>query len=132
MNARILRLSRATAVLVGFAFFEHAAMLRVAFGPLLGIQSSAEVLLLSWAWILLTGATVAGLATGRRWSAYALLALVPFSTILLSIPLIPVVASVAPQEYRPALMALVNILLLTVVPILLKRTRPSEVPFAAG
>lgn len=132
LNERLLRLARATAVLIGFSFFEHSTMLRMAIGPLLGVQSSPEVLLLSWAWNLLTAVTIAGLALGPRWSASSLLALVHFSTILLSIPLVPVMTTVAPQQYRPIVTARGNILLLSIVPILLKSSRAPDSALVAG
>ena len=122
----VLKLARVVAALIGLSFFMHGEMVRIAIGPVLGVQSTALALVIAWVWILLNVATVAGLALGRRWSAQALLALVPFSTLFLSLSLIPGVTSVVPQDYRFPLMALSNIFLLPVVPILLKGSRKTH------
>ena len=46
-------------------------------------------LLVGVTWLALVIATVVGLSMGRRWGAYSLLALAPFSTVMLSAPLFP-------------------------------------------
>ena len=40
-------------------------------------------------WLALTLASVVGLARARRWGAYSLLVLAPFSTAMLATPLLP-------------------------------------------
>jgi hypothetical protein len=54
------------------------------------LHASEVILFLVCAgWLGLLLASTGGLVRGKRWGAYALLALVPYSTMLLGTPLIP-------------------------------------------
>ena len=108
----MISLDRAVAILLLLALAEHLTILRMAVAPLLGVQSSALLLAIIWLWLLLNGASIAGLALQRRWGAYFVIALVPVSTILLSIPLLPLVTSLVPVAYRAYAMMAVNVTVL--------------------
>ena len=127
MNDRQQLLSRALAFSLFLTLVEYSKIFRIAFGPLLGVDSSALALLTSWTWLLLLGIAVAGLTSTRRWGAYALAALVPVSTMLMAIPLIPAVSKLIPVSLRPEALATLNILVLVSVPLLLYRPARASV-----
>jgi hypothetical protein len=123
-NSRQLSISRAVAILLVVALFDSAGLLRMAVGPLLGVQTSAQLLVVLWSWLLLLLSTIGGLAAGRRWGAYLLICLVPVSTVFLSISFIPGVTSLVPAAYRPHALLLANTLVLLTAPLLLQRLPP--------
>jgi hypothetical protein len=113
------------ALIILLALAERPLVMRMAVGPVLGIQSPPLALAMNWLLLLLLGLTVTGLALQQKWGAYALIALVPVSTILHSFPLVPLVTALAPHSYRPYAMVAVNIAVLLAVPALL-RGSPTE------
>ena len=126
----MLTLDRSLAIVLVLALAERLVVVRMAFAPLLGVRSSTLALLAIWLWLLLMAAAIAGLAGRRRWGVYLLIALVPVSTILHSIPLVPLVTSLAPIAYRPFVMSAVNLALLLAVPKLLRGLAASPRPAA--
>ncbi|HUF25531.1 MAG TPA: hypothetical protein VMM18_01020 [Gemmatimonadaceae bacterium] len=112
---------------------DKVVLLRMAVGPLFGVRSSAELLVVVWVWLLVLLGTVAGLTFQRRWGAYLLLIFVPVSTVLLSIPLIPWITQLAPQSYRVYGMLLVNgVVLFTALLLVQGHRRRSQATRPAG
>jgi len=126
----MLTLDRSLAIALALALAERWVVLRMAFAPLLGIRSSTLTLVTIWLWLLLIAVAIVGLAWRRRWGAYSLVALVPVSTILHSIPLVPLVTSLAPFPYRTFAMTAVNLAVLLTVPKLLRGLAPGPRPAA--
>jgi hypothetical protein len=125
LRLRRLTLSQIVGLLLALVLVERAMLVRAAFGPLLGIQTQGVLLVIVWCWVVLLLGTILGLLRKRRWGIYLLIALVPISTILLSVPLIPFLTLLAPKPYRPYAMILVNVLLLLGTLYLLRSTRSS-------
>ncbi len=65
--------------------------------------------------LLLLGATIVGLFQRRLWGIYCAYALVPVSTILLAVPLIPFVLDLMPPRARVVAMPIVNLAFLAAV-----------------
>jgi hypothetical protein len=129
-NSRQVAISRAVAVSMFASLFEHWRMLQLAVGPLLDIQTPAGLLVGAWCWLLLLLTTAWGLATGRRWGAYLLFALVPITTVAWSIPLIPMVTKLFPEALRPYALTVVNTLVLLAAPLILRRAGSPPQPVA--
>lgn len=125
-----LTLARALALSLCLSLVQHVRMILVAIGPALGTISGPLVVAVAWTWIALMAVTIIGLARGRRWGAFALALLAPVSTMLVSIPLVPLITKLVPHPYRPQAMVLVNIAVLAAVPILLRKdqSRDPRVP----
>ena len=71
-------------------------------------------------WLALMLTSIVGLFSHQRWGVWSLIALVPVSTILHSVPLVPFVSAAFPLEMRPFVMIAANILVLLVAVVLLK------------
>jgi hypothetical protein len=67
---------------------------------------------LSLAWLVLLLASVIGIRAGRRWGALSLIVLMPVSTIMLSVSLVPFLTSIVPAAARPYVMMALNLLML--------------------
>lgn len=78
------------------------------------------VFLVGGTWLALVLASANGLFKGRRWGAYLLLVLAPFSTIMLSIPLVPGVSLLLGIQ-GPTTMIALNVAML-VAGVVLART----------
>jgi hypothetical protein len=122
VTTKPLTLHRTIALALVVALAERSAMMRVATGPLLGIRTSPEALATAWLWMILIVATITGLALRRRWGAISLIALVPVSTVLLGLPLVPLVTRFASTSFRPYAVMAVNVVLLLAVPTLLRES----------
>ena len=68
-----------------------------------------------------------GLLLGRRWGAVLLLALVPVSTVLHAVPLIPFVSRLLPSALRPGAMWVLNLLVAVAAVMLLRRLPARQV-----
>jgi hypothetical protein len=104
----------------------------MAVGPLLGISSSAMLLVVVWLWLVLAVGAIIGLIAQRRWGAYLLLPLVPVSSILLGMPLVPFVTRATPFVYRPYVVGALNALVLLAAPLLVRRLTPRFSACSAG
>jgi len=82
MNRRTISRVLAALLILGLAFNWRLVLWVVRIREPVG-------LLVGVIWMVLVLATIAGLAQGRRWGAGCLLVLAPFSTIMLSTPLLP-------------------------------------------
>ena len=82
MNRRRISLALAVLLLMGLVANWRLVFWVFRIGDPLG-------LLIGITWLLLVLATVVGLASSRRWGAFGLLLLAPFSTVLLASPLFP-------------------------------------------
>jgi hypothetical protein len=107
---------RGSGVLVSRALAVLLALVLVADVRLLGTLFRGPVGSTLWVMLavhvaLLVGA-VAGLALLRRWGYWCVYLLVPFSTILLSISLIPHLPRPFPPELRPYVLAAANLAVL--------------------
>jgi hypothetical protein len=100
--------SRALAVLLALVLVADVRLLGTLFRAPVG---STLWVLLAIHVALLVGA-VAGLALLRRWGYWCVYLLVPFSTILLSISLIPHLPRPFPPELRPWVLAAANLAVL--------------------
>jgi len=76
--------------------------------------------IVSGLWLALMLASIVGLFQHQRWGVWSLIALVPVSTILHGIPLIPFATAAFPLEMRPFVMTAANILVLLVALVLHK------------
>jgi hypothetical protein len=123
LRERVLALSRALAIALCLSLVERAVLFRFAIAPAMGIQTSLTAWAMSSAWLGLVILTIAGLAGGRKWGAYSLTLLSPFSTLLMSVPLLPGITTLVPDAARSYAMAFANIAVLAAVPILLKQDR---------
>ena len=121
---RVLLLSRAVALLLVLVLVDRVVLLRMAVGPLLGVRSVPELLVIVWVWLFVVVGTVVGLVLERRWSAYLLLIAVAVSTILLSVPLLPWITRLAPGAYRFHAMVVANMVVLFTALLLIRYQGP--------
>jgi hypothetical protein len=117
---RALHLSRTIAIILLLVLVDKVALLRMAVGPLLGVNSSPELLVVVWLWLFAVVGTVVGLVLHRRWSAYLLLIAVSVSTVLLSVPLLPWITQLAPEHYRFYAMLVANVAVLFAALLLIR------------
>ena len=80
----------------------------------------------SAAWLGLLVASMAGLLLGRRWGAICLVALVPVSTVLHGVPLVPFVTKAFPLESRWPLVIGLNVVVLLCAIVLLRPARNAQ------
>jgi hypothetical protein len=118
--------SRLLTVVLLLVIADNIAMFRVALGPVLGIQSSALAVILAWQWFLLIFATIAVLVWRPRRAVFLLVVLALFSTIALSIPLVPFVMELVPVNLRPYALVALNTSLPALSFILLRRGDEKE------
>jgi hypothetical protein len=82
MNRRTISRVLAALLLIGLAFNWRVVLwvfrIRDPIGLAVGVM-----------WLVLVVSTILGLSRGRRWGAGCLLVLAPFSTVMLSTPLLP-------------------------------------------
>ena len=72
----------------------------------------------SLAWLMLILASIVGIRARRRWGALSLIALMPVSTVMLGVSLVPLVTSVFPVGVRPYVLMLLNVLVLVAAVVL--------------
>jgi hypothetical protein len=84
------RLAQVVAIVLLGALVANWRLVSLVLNP---ADATAFLVVAGWVGLLLASAI--GLVQGKRWGAYALLALVPYSTILLSTPLIPAIDQLA-------------------------------------
>jgi len=80
--------------------------------------AAATLFMVSALWLALMFASIVGLLWDQRWGAWSLIALVPVSTILHSVPLVPFVTAAFPLEMRPFVMIAMNIVVLLLALVL--------------
>jgi hypothetical protein len=114
------------------AMADNAVMVRFALGPVLGIQSSALVFVLAWVWFALIAATVAVLLRRPSRAIFLIVILGLFSTVALSISLVPFVLELVPVNLRPYAMTIGNASFLVLSAFLLRRGGETRRRLAAG
>jgi hypothetical protein len=119
MNRRSISRVLAILLLVGLAANWRLALsvfrIRDPLGLLVGVM-----------WLGLTVATVVGLSRVRRWGAYTLLVLAPFSTVMLATPLLPGMHLVGLRG--PLALAIWNLVALVCGVVVLRTADAPETP----
>jgi len=86
-------------------------------------DAGALLLIVTLLWIGLLLASVAGLLGARPWGAAALLALVPVSTVLHGVPLVPGLSRLLPAAARPTAVLVLNVLVALAALLVLRLLR---------
>lgn len=124
MNRRLWLTRILPFVLLG-SLLEHWEMIRFAF---VAWRDTMFGWGLSVVWLVLILTSIVGIRARRRWGAVSLVALMPVSTVMLGVSLVPLVTSVFPLGVRPWVMMLLNVLVLVAAIVL--ATPPVRQPVA--